>query len=40
MHVDGKGRVAALCPGHTLETILNPNMTRLLKNAAAWAEGK
>ena len=37
---DGKGRVAALCPGHTLETILNPNMTRLLKNAAAWAEEK
>ena len=34
----GKGRAAALCPGHTLDAILNPNMTRLLRNAADWVE--
>ena len=33
----GEGRVVALAPGHTLETILNPNMTRLLQNSARWA---
>lgn len=32
----GKGRVAALTPGHTLEAITNPNMTRLLQNSARW----
>lgn len=32
----GEGRVAALAPGHTLETILNPNMTRLIQNSAQW----
>ncbi|MBE6935310.1 MAG: ThuA domain-containing protein [Ruminococcaceae bacterium] len=30
------GRVAVLTPGHTLDAILNPNMTRLLQNAAKW----
>jgi type 1 glutamine amidotransferase len=33
----GKGRVVALCPGHTIETICNPNMTRLIQNSAKWA---
>lgn len=36
----GKGRVVALAQGHTLETILDPNMTRLLKNSARWAENR
>ena len=33
----GDGRVVALAPGHTLETILNPNMTRLIQNSICWA---
>lgn len=33
----GKGRIVALTPGHTMETILNPNLTRLLQNSARWA---
>jgi type 1 glutamine amidotransferase len=32
----GKGRTAAVTPGHTFEIVENPNMTRLVKNAAAW----
>ena len=33
----GKGRTAAVTPGHTFEIVENPNMTRLIQNAAAWA---
>ena len=32
----GKGRVAALTPGHTLAVWENPNFQRLVKNAIRW----
>lgn len=32
----GNGRTAAVTPGHTFEIISDPNMQRLLKNAADW----
>jgi type 1 glutamine amidotransferase len=32
----GKGRTAALTPGHTLDAATNPQMVRLVRNAAAW----
>lgn len=32
----GKGRTAAVTPGHTYEIVENPNMVRLVRNAAAW----
>lgn len=32
----GKGRTAAVTPGHTLEVVNQPSMTQLVKNAAAW----
>jgi type 1 glutamine amidotransferase len=32
----GKGRTAALTPGHTIEAATNPNMTRLIRNAVQW----
>lgn len=36
----GKGRVAALTPGHTLAVWSNPNFQRLLKNAIRWCAGQ
>jgi type 1 glutamine amidotransferase len=32
----GKGRTAALTPGHTIEAAANPNMARLIRNAVKW----
>ncbi|MDR1949626.1 MAG: ThuA domain-containing protein [Spirochaetaceae bacterium] len=32
----GAGRSVSLTPGHTLEAVLNPNMTRLIGNAVKW----
>lgn len=36
----GKGRVAALTPGHTREMLLDPNLIRLASNAIEWCAGK
>lgn len=36
-HPYGKGRVTAITEGHTVNTMENPNMRRLLQNAANWA---
>lgn len=36
----GRGRVAALTPGHTLAVWANPEFQKLFKNAIRWAAGK
>ncbi|MBR6008816.1 MAG: ThuA domain-containing protein [Clostridia bacterium] len=36
----GKGRVAALTPGHTLVVWENPNFQRLVKNAIRWVTAR
>ena len=36
----GRGRVAALTPGHTLAVWTNPEFQKLLKNTIRWAAGK
>ncbi|MDR1641362.1 MAG: ThuA domain-containing protein [Clostridiales bacterium] len=39
-HKAGKGKVCAVTPGHTLEVLLNPEYSKLLRNAALWCAGK
>jgi hypothetical protein len=34
----GRGRTVTLTPGHTLETVTHPGMSRLVSNAVAWLE--
>ena len=36
----GAGRIVALTPGHTLESITNPNMTRMIQNSIEWIQSR
>jgi len=36
----GKGRVAAITPGHTLDIVRQKELTRLVRNAASWVTGE